>query len=784
MRQLGKRGWILGGIGAVLLAAPALDARAFPAQPQAPSAVANAAGAAMSSQEWAAKVWRAAASGNEEQLQALLADPPVTDESYSESLKQLESHIEARETKRTERLEKVSERLDEQMAEATSDLGISVALQSAIELNMLSKDKAAALADPRVKELIAKAETAAKAAEDRGDWLTANDLFYRLELLMEENGTYKEDVRRETQRLAMIRMYAPERLWELRNARRNAEIEWRKTHPNDSADDQPEDEEGKKVDELKPLPPYNPMGDDFREKLAGIDEGLVLGGVARAYTRHVERVRMAEILRGGLQSVKTLVTTEDLHPAFPGLKNPDARRAMLDFLERESNNVENAAPSDLSNLTRKLVEHNEQSVKLPKEALLHEFGNGAMTALDEFSAIIWPDEIRRFNKSTQGKFVGIGVQIEMDPLYNIKVVTPLDGTPAAKAGIRSGDIIKGVNGTSTEGFSIDQAVDVITGPINTPVTVTVERQVADEDGETKKVEIDYQLTRAEIEEATVKGWRRVGNAEDAWDWYIDPESRIGYVRLTKFAEKTDHEFDRAIDKMREDGLNGLILDLRFNPGGLLEQAVAITSRFVDREKARNFGGNVVTTHTKDGTIQQTERAERGRARLAGLPVVVLVNEGSASASEIVSGALQDYARAGDAKVVVMGRRSYGKGSVQNVWGLGAGNAAIKVTTQYYHLPGGRMIHKLPEASEWGVEPNIAVEMLPKQITDALILRQNADLPEGVEAGPGGREKANPDDLITEGTDLQLANALVLLKSQAIATTDKAVVQGRFPTDKN
>jgi carboxyl-terminal processing protease len=772
MRQLGMRGLILGSLGAAFLMAPTLQA--LPLMGIEPSP-AHLAGTTESADDWAARVWRAAAEGKQDELDKLLSEAPATDESYEGSLKLLKTHFEERESKRAERLEKVSKKLDEQMAETSTDLGISIALQSAIEMNMLSKDKQAALSDPRVKQLVTKAEAAAKRAEERGDWLTANDLYYRLELLMDEKGVYKDDIRRETQRLSMIRMYAPERLWELRNERRNAEIEWRKAHPKEEADDQPEDEDGRKVNELQPLPPYNPMGDNYKEKLAGIDDGLVLSAVARAYARHVERVDMEDILRGGLEAVQTLVTTEDLQSAFDGLKDENARQQMLEFIKGEAGKLEKAGPSDLMNLTRRIVEKNDETVKLPKEALLHEFGNGAMLALDDFSAIIWPDEIRRFNKSTQGKFVGIGVQIEMDPLYNIKVVTPLDGTPAAKAGIRSGDIIKRVNGQSTEGFSIDQAVDVITGPINTPVTLTVERNVTKESGESEKVEVDYQLTRAEIEEATVKGWKRVGNAENAWDWYVDPADKIGYVRLTKFAEKTDVEFDRAIDQMREQGLNGLILDLRFNPGGLLEQAVAITSRFVDRDKAHNFGGNVVTTHTKDNVLVQTERAERGRARLAGLPVVVLVNEGSASASEIVSGALQDYARAGDAKVIVMGGRSYGKGSVQNVWGLGAGNAAIKVTTQYYHLPGGRMIHKLPEASEWGVQPNLKVEMLPSQITDALILRQNADLPATAD---GRTEKpANPEDLISKGTDLQLSKAVLLLKAQALAQKDKTMVQG-------
>jgi carboxyl-terminal processing protease len=774
MRHFGKRGVVLGVLGSVLVGAAPLTAAPLLVGEDG-GAISLVAGTTVS--DWAAKVWSAAMKGDQAELDKLLSQCPASTGKYTECLELLKTHLVTRENKRGERLEKVSKKLDEQLAKATDDLNISMALQSAIEMSMLSKDKQEALNDGRVKELVGRTEKAAKAAEGRGDWLTANDLYYRLDLLLEEHGTYKDDVRRETQRLSMIRLYAPERLWELRNIRRNAEIEWRKANPTDpKEDDEAEGDEGEKVNELQPLPPYNPMGDSYKEKLAGIDKTLVLSGIARAYAKHVERVEMSTILRTGLEAVKTLVTTDDLHEVFPDLADEGARAELVRFVEEESGRLDNAGPSDLMTLTDRLLQTNERTVKLPREALLHEFGNGAMSALDEFSSIIWPDEIRRFNKSTQGKFVGVGIQIEMDPLYNIKVVTPLDGTPASRAGVRPGDLIKRINDQSTEGFTIDQAVDVITGPINTPVKLTVERQVTKESGETEKVEIDYQLTRAEIEEATVKGWRRSGKEENAWDWYIDQDNKIGYVRLTKFAERTDAEFDRAIDQMKEQGLTGMILDLRYNPGGLLEQAVAITSRFVDREQAHNFGGNVVTTHTKDGMLHQTEKAEKGRARLAGLPVVVLVNEGSASASEIVSGALQDYATAGDAKVVVMGGRSYGKGSVQNVWGLGGNNAAIKVTTQYYHLPGGRMIHKLPAASEWGVEPNLKVEMLPSQMAEALIHRQNADLPQ-VEGEARAEKAANPDDLLSKGMDLQLSNALLLLQAQAIAAKDpERVVQ--------
>src|SRR5262249_11925082 len=152
-----------------------------------------------------------------------------------------------------------------------------------------------------------------------------------------------------------------------------------------------------------------------------------------------------------------------------------------------------------------------------------------------------------------------------------------------------------------------------------------EREVTDPDGKKHTEDHDYVLTRKEIPVTTVKGWKRSGAGEDDWDWFIDPQDKIGYVRLIQFAEKTDDDFERAIDQMKATGLNGLVLDLRFNPGGLLDQAVAVASRFVDQRSGLHNNGMVVTTHTKDNLLVQKEAVLSGHAKLAGIPVVVLIN---------------------------------------------------------------------------------------------------------------------------------------------------------------
>lgn len=718
---------------------------------------------AVASTDWSRSIWAAASEGRDLQLRTLLGQRPALPEGapaewIGSSLDLLAANIAKREALRGEELKRINEELDKHLGAPQDDLAISRALRSAVELYMTSTDRRAVLAEDRVARLRSRAVEAARAAEQRGDWFTSSELYARLDALYEESGEFKEDLRRQGARLSMIRLYVPERFWELRNQRRIADNE-------------------------KPLPPYNPVGDVWSEKLAGIIPLMVVRAVDRAASENVERTPLDRLLLGGLGAIRTMVTTDDLAAAFPGLRNPDAKARMLAFLAQEEARLlaGGAQQGDAQDMLKRLIAENKRSTAIAETALVHEFGNGAMGALDEFSAIIWPDEVRRFNKSTQGNFTGVGIQIQLDELLNIRVVTPIEGTPAHRAGVRPGDIIKRVNGSSTLGFSLDQAVDVITGPVDTPVTLTLERQTED-----RVDEIDVRLIRKRIELTSVKGWRRTGPAEDSWDWFIDSEMRIGYVRLSGFTEHTDAELDAAIRQMRAQTLRGLILDLRFNPGGLLDQAVAVASRFIEPRADDPFDGVIVSTHGPDGRAPQREYALDRRATLASIPVVVLVNEGSASASEIVSGAIQDYASVGLVRGMVLGQRTFGKGSVQNVWQLpGSGVvAAVKLTTQYYKLPGGRLIHRKLGAPTWGVEPNLSVEMLSKQIADSYTLRQNADvLKLNADAPRPGDKDAppDPDDLITKGLDLQLEHALVVLQTQAIPEP-RGRAQGEAPAE--
>ncbi|HYD00550.1 MAG TPA: S41 family peptidase [Phycisphaerales bacterium] len=716
-----------------------------------------AATSSMSTQAIAADIWQKARDGDLDALLALVdslpADRPELAEVVSD-FKTLKANIAKRETAREAQIAKVTAKLDEQIAKEPTPLNLSRALKEAIELHMLSReaDKAALLTTPRVANLIKTADKAAHEAEKKGDWVFASELFARLNMLLEEEGTYREDAERLVDRLGMIRLYTPKLFWEMRSARQKLE------------------EKG------KPLPAFNPQGEDFATKLKGITQTALIKALSMAGEGHVERVGTKKILIGGMQRVRTMITTHDLNQAFPGLADKDASAQMLGYIDEQiaalSKRAGEVTRDQVPVVVADLLASNRTSVRLPDEAVIHEFGNGAFGELDEFSQIIWPDELQRFKRMTEGSFTGVGIQIQLDEESQmIKVVQPLEGTPAQKAGVRAGDLLKKINETSAVGLSLDQAIEQITGKRGTLVRLTVDRAGKD---------IEFELERDTIPIRTAKGWKRTGDSDTDWDYMVDKNAGIGYVRLSGFNDNTTEELHSAIRAMQQSpaGLNGIVLDLRFNPGGLLTQAVSVANTFISDNEL------VVYTEGAGGAAGEKHYGERGGQVVRNsTPIVVLINDGSASASEIVSGAVEHYGKRGDINAVVIGHRSFGKGSVQNVIPLSS-TTYMKLTKQYYHLPDKRVIHRKPGAKEWGVTPDLTVEMLPKQITDALTLRIDADTPpEGrinrkVEEGEQGLGDPDPDRLIAEGFDLQLETAVAVLKAQAVARQTQKTAQGQ------
>lgn len=294
--------------------------------------------------------------------------------------------------------------------------------------------------------------------------------------------------------------------------------------------------------------------------------------------------------------------------------------------------------------------------------------NGMMRSLDPFSAFFTPDQYKEFRQETEGEFGGVGIEIGMEKGRPI-VISPIEGTPAFRAGIRSGDIIVEINGEDTSNMTIMDVVRRIRGKPGTKVTLTIIRRGADKP-------IKVELERAIIKVESVK-WTKV---ED-----------VGYIRLSQFTDGVSREMEKAVKSLTSQGVRGIILDLRNDPGGLLTEAINVSELFLKEGKL------VVYTKTRKGEVNRYF-SRRKPLIPEDMPLVVLVNKGSASASEIVAGALQDHKRA-----ILVGEKTFGKASVQNIMPLEDGSA-IKLTIAHYYTPLGRLIDKK------GIQPDVEVRM--------------------------------------------------------------------------
>ncbi|MFZ3034994.1 MAG: S41 family peptidase [Parvibaculum sp.] len=352
--------------------------------------------------------------------------------------------------------------------------------------------------------------------------------------------------------------------------------------------------------------------------------------------------------------------------------------------------------------------------------------NGMLTSLDPHSSYMNPKSFRDMQVQTRGEFGGLGIEVTMENGV-VKVVTPIDDTPASRAGLRPNDYITHIDGKPILGLTLSDAVDKMRGPVNTPITLTVIRKGMDEP-------FDVKLNRAVITIKSVKYHR---------------EGDIAYIRITSFNEQTGDLLEEAIRKLqRQIGaakVKGYILDLRNNPGGLLDQAIAVGGDFVEE-------GEIVSTRGRHPEDTQRYNAHGGDLT-QGRPVIVLVNGGSASASEIVAGALQDHRRA-----TILGTRSFGKGSVQTIIPMGA-DGALRLTTARYYTPSGNSIQAK------GIQPDIKVEQAedPK-IKKRSLITGEAELPGHLTPEDGSTEVAGSDSYVPQDKkdDRQLLYAIDLL----------------------
>lgn len=347
--------------------------------------------------------------------------------------------------------------------------------------------------------------------------------------------------------------------------------------------------------------------------------------------------------------------------------------------------------------------------------------NGMINTLDPHSEFLDPEEYKELQSDTEGNFGGLGIIVAMKGNY-ITVVSPMEDSPGFKAGIMSGDRIIKVNGISTEKMSLPDVVKILRGEPGSSVTITIFRP---SDNLTK----DITLKRAVINIDMVK------DINGGKEFPLGPD-KIGYIRITQFGDRVGDDLEAAIKKLNDQGMKALILDLRWNPGGLIDQAVEVCSKFLPR------GQLVVSTEGRNAAQDTIRRADGYGDELHHEPIVILVNLGSASASEIVAGCMQDLHRA-----IILGEKTFGKGSVQSILPLPDGSA-LKLTTAKYYTPSHRVIHEV------GITPDVIVPMTDQEEHDVLLSRT-----------PGGLESLSKKqrEAIESTPDPQLQRAEDLLK---------------------
>ena len=353
---------------------------------------------------------------------------------------------------------------------------------------------------------------------------------------------------------------------------------------------------------------------------------------------------------------------------------------------------------------------------------------GMLASLDPHSSYLDPKSFQDMRVQTKGEFGGLGIEVTMENGL-VKVVSPIDDTPAFRAGVQAGDLISHLDGEPVLGLTLAEAVDKMRGPVNTDLVLTLRRP--------NREPFDVTITRDVITVQSVRS--RL-------------EDDVGYLRITAFNEQTSPGLEQAVNRLSEQAagtLKGYVLDLRNNPGGLLDQAIAVSDAFLN-------AGEIVSTRGRHPDDAQRYNAREGDLA-NGLPIIVLINGGSASASEIVAGALQDHGRA-----VIMGTRSFGKGSVQTIIPL-SGSGAMRLTTSRYYTPSGRSIQAT------GIEPDIEVEQARLEPLDSVVSRREEDLRGALSNEKSEEGDSTPDSAADEEEieDYQLSRAIDLLQGLSL-----------------
>ncbi len=498
-------------------------------------------------------------------------------------------------------------------------------------------------------------------------------------------------------------------------------------------------------------------GESAAERHEGIRPEMLmraLNALETNYVNGIEYKLMAakSLLRCELLGEVLLVNSDEL----VWKANADAVQTWTTGLKAISAEIESsrADPMKYDQFARifdEVLALNTVTLKLPQEVIIANFSEAALAALDPFTTLVWPWNVRDFEKSMTQQFTGIGVEIS-NRTGVLKILSLLPDTPAYKTGLDADDEILAVNGESTSEMTIFCAVSKITGPKGTKVTLTIRRPIT---GQTW----DVTIVRDKIVVQPLRGWRRTESGN--WDYLIDPANGIGYIRLTAFTETSGPDLDKTLTELEKNGLNALILDLRFNSGGYLSSAAEVVDLFV-RE------GVIVKSSPRHGLA--TYEIARRTGTHPDYPLMILINGASASASEIVAGALQDPQHQ---RAILVGERSYGKGSVQVVTPFTGGGSQLKYTVAYYHLPSDQQVKNRYQMErqgrkDWGIAPDIEVKMYSNELRAMIDLQRDNDVLFRADHAQDGEKPMRHSLDKTFWSDPQLAVALMVAQARLLA----------------
>jgi carboxyl-terminal processing protease len=640
---------------------------------------------------------------------------------YEELQKKREQKQQRAFEEQQKELNKQREKVRDKTAEP-NDIDATLAAVVRLREQTPPSQKDAVLRDAFVQKILHSARLAADQYEKEGKWIDAyTRYYYWMRLLKEDDKEYKDHTDRLTE-MASI------------------ELSLKKSDCGETA-----------VERYKGIKPLI-----FMRALQAIEANYVNDiDYARMCDKAIERCRLlGRVLADSREELAWRTDPNRL----------TKWTARLDILESELR--QNSNPKTMRDIAQcfdRVMELNTETLGLPQEVMVAHFAEAALSAMDPFTNIVWPRNAPDFEKSMTQQFSGIGVEISKETGV-LKIGSLLPDTPAYRAGLDSDDEILAVNGEPTGKISIFCAVEKITGPKGTRVKLTIRRPST---GKTW----DVTIVRDTIVVQPLRGWQR--KADGQWDWMIDPANRIGYVRLTTFTETSGPDLDVLLTQLEKEGLDGLILDLRYNPGGYLNSAAEVADLFV-RE------GVIVKSSPRRGFA--TYEIAEAKGTHPDYPLVILINESSASASEIVAGALQDPKQN---RATLVGQRSYGKGSVQVVSPYTGDDSQLRYTVAYYHLPSDQQVKNRYQMEklgrkDWGIAPDVEVKMSITELREMLDVQRDNDVL--VQANHDESKSPTKRSALQKvlDSDPQLATALLVVQSKMIQTCQAL----QLPQDPN